>query len=63
MFNRKATLLKSLSVVLCCSPVCEKQSLFALFQSYKENDIEEQLIKKVTSYLNAILLLQGLDAL
>ncbi|XP_076001414.1 serine-protein kinase ATM isoform X2 [Genypterus blacodes] len=46
-FNRKATLLKSLSVVLCCSPVCEKQSLFALFQSYKENDIEEQLIKKM----------------
>lgn len=63
MFNRKATLLKSLSVVLCCSPVCEKQSLFALFQSYKENDIEEQLIKKVTSYLNAILLLQCLHAL
>nr|XP_020455917.1 serine-protein kinase ATM [Monopterus albus] len=46
-FNRKATLLKSLSVVLCCSPVCEKLSLFALFQSYKENDIEEQLIKKM----------------
>ncbi|XP_067450490.1 serine-protein kinase ATM isoform X1 [Thunnus thynnus] len=47
MFNRQATLLKSLSVVLCCSPVCEKQSLFALFQSYKENSIEEQLIKKM----------------
>uniref|UniRef100_A0A3Q1IFI7 non-specific serine/threonine protein kinase n=1 Tax=Anabas testudineus TaxID=64144 RepID=A0A3Q1IFI7_ANATE len=46
-FNRKATLLKSLSVVLCCSPVCEKQSLFALFQSYKENNIEELLIKKM----------------
>ncbi|KAM4628418.1 serine-protein kinase ATM [Polymixia lowei] len=46
-FNRKATLLKSVSVVLCCSPVCEKQSLFALFQSCKENSIEEQLIKKV----------------
>uniref|UniRef100_A0A3B5B9P8 non-specific serine/threonine protein kinase n=1 Tax=Stegastes partitus TaxID=144197 RepID=A0A3B5B9P8_9TELE len=46
-FNRKAALLKSLSVVLCCSPVCEKQSLFALFQSYKENNIEEQLIKKM----------------
>uniref|UniRef100_UPI0037E93D82 serine-protein kinase ATM n=1 Tax=Semicossyphus pulcher TaxID=241346 RepID=UPI0037E93D82 len=45
--NRKATLLKSLSVVLCCSPVCEKQSLFALFQSYKENNIEEQLLKKM----------------
>lgn len=48
-FNRKATLLKSLSVVLCCSPVCEKQSLFALFQSYKENNIEEQLLKKVST--------------
>ncbi|XP_059186754.1 serine-protein kinase ATM [Centropristis striata] len=46
-FNRKSTLLKSLCVVLCCSPVCEKQSLFALFQSYKENNIEEQLIKKM----------------
>ncbi|KAF3692958.1 Serine-protein kinase ATM [Channa argus] len=46
-FNRKATLLKSLSVVLCCSPLCEKQSLFALFQSYKENNIEEQLLKKI----------------
>ncbi|XP_041660775.1 serine-protein kinase ATM isoform X2 [Cheilinus undulatus] len=46
-FNRKVTLLKSLSVVLCCSPVCEKQALFALFQSYKENNIEEQFIKKM----------------
>lgn len=46
-FNRKATLLKSLSVVLSCSPVCEKQCLFALLQSYKENNIEEELIKKV----------------
>ncbi|XP_029922757.1 serine-protein kinase ATM isoform X2 [Myripristis murdjan] len=45
--NRKATLLKSVSVVLCCSPVCEKQSLFALFQSFKENNIEEQLMKKM----------------
>uniref|UniRef100_A0A8C2X029 non-specific serine/threonine protein kinase n=1 Tax=Cyclopterus lumpus TaxID=8103 RepID=A0A8C2X029_CYCLU len=47
LFNRKATLLKTLSGVLCCSPVCEKQALFALFQSYKENSIEEQLIKKM----------------
>ncbi|XP_019720538.1 serine-protein kinase ATM [Hippocampus comes] len=47
IFNRKATLLKSLSVVLCCSPVCEKQTLFALFQSYKENNIDEHLIKKM----------------
>uniref|UniRef100_A0A8C5AWJ5 non-specific serine/threonine protein kinase n=1 Tax=Gadus morhua TaxID=8049 RepID=A0A8C5AWJ5_GADMO len=46
-FNRKASLLKCVSVVLCCSPVCEKQALFALFQSHKENNIEDQLIKKV----------------
>ncbi|XP_030632937.1 serine-protein kinase ATM isoform X2 [Chanos chanos] len=46
-FNRRATLLKSVSMVMCCSPVCEKQALFALFQSYKENSIEEKLIKKV----------------
>lgn len=45
--NRRASLLRSLCVVLCCSPVCEKQALFALFQAYKENNIEEQLIKKV----------------
>uniref|UniRef100_M4AR83 Serine-protein kinase ATM n=1 Tax=Xiphophorus maculatus TaxID=8083 RepID=M4AR83_XIPMA len=47
VLNRKATLLRSLSVVLCCSPVCEKQCLFALFQSYKENSVEEELIKKM----------------
>lgn len=32
---------------MCCSPVCEKQALFALFQSYKENNVEEKLILKV----------------
>uniref|UniRef100_A0A3P8UQX8 non-specific serine/threonine protein kinase n=1 Tax=Cynoglossus semilaevis TaxID=244447 RepID=A0A3P8UQX8_CYNSE len=46
-YNCKATLLKSLCVVICCSPVCEKQSLFAMFQSYKENNIEEQFIKRM----------------
>ncbi|XP_034724062.1 serine-protein kinase ATM [Etheostoma cragini] len=54
-FNRKATLLKSLSVVLCCSPVCEKQGLFALFQSYKENNIEELLIKKMLCSVSRVL--------
>ncbi|KAM4566592.1 serine-protein kinase ATM isoform 3-T3 [Odontesthes bonariensis] len=54
-FNRMATLLKSLSVVLCCSPVCEKQCLFALFQSYKENNIEEQLIKKMLCSVSKVL--------
>ena len=47
MWNRKAALLQSLGAVLSCSPVCEKQALFALFQSYKENNVEEQLINKV----------------
>ncbi|XP_065137946.1 serine-protein kinase ATM [Paramisgurnus dabryanus] len=47
IFNCRATLLKSISLVMSCSPVCEKQALFALFQSHKENGIEEQLIKKV----------------
>ncbi|XP_066511955.1 serine-protein kinase ATM-like isoform X1 [Hoplias malabaricus] len=47
LFNRRATLLKSLSMVMCCSPVCEKQALFALLRSYKENSIQEQFIKKV----------------
>ncbi|XP_077063729.1 serine-protein kinase ATM [Siphateles boraxobius] len=46
-FNRRAILLKSVSMVMSCSPVCEKQALFALFQSYKENSIDEQLINKV----------------
>ncbi|KAL4647243.1 serine-protein kinase ATM isoform X2 [Arapaima gigas] len=46
VFNRRATLLKSISAMLSCSPVCEKQALFALFQSYKENSIEETTIKK-----------------
>uniref|UniRef100_A0A672YB26 non-specific serine/threonine protein kinase n=1 Tax=Sphaeramia orbicularis TaxID=375764 RepID=A0A672YB26_9TELE len=54
-FNRKAALLKSLSLVLCCSPVCEKQSMFALFQSYKENNVEEQLIKKMLCSVSRVL--------
>ncbi|XP_061575088.1 serine-protein kinase ATM [Cololabis saira] len=58
-FNRKAALLKSLSVVLCCSPVCEKQCLFALFQSYKENNIEEQLIKKMLCGVSKVLGYRG----
>ncbi|KAM9452589.1 serine-protein kinase ATM isoform 3-T3 [Salvelinus alpinus] len=61
-FNRKATLLKSVSVVLCCSPVCEKQSLFALFQSYKENNIEEPLIKKVLGSVSRALGYRSVEA-
>ncbi|XP_028656011.1 serine-protein kinase ATM [Erpetoichthys calabaricus] len=54
-FNRKATLLKVIYVVLCCSPVCEKQALFALFQSFKENKIDLRLIKKVLSPVSKFL--------
>ena len=41
-------------MVLRCSPVCEKQALFALFQSYKENHVEERLIKKVLHVLTRL---------
>ncbi|KAJ8400321.1 hypothetical protein AAFF_G00397040 [Aldrovandia affinis] len=53
--NRRATLLKSLSVVLCCSPVCEKQALFALLQSHRENAINEQLLMKVLKSISRTL--------
>ncbi|MBN3300154.1 ATM kinase, partial [Amia calva] len=54
-FNRTAALLKSIAVVLCCSPVCEKQALFALFQSYKENTIGVELVKKVLQVISRTL--------
>ncbi|KAI1893429.1 hypothetical protein AGOR_G00123630 [Albula goreensis] len=60
--NRRATLLKSLSVVLCCSPVCEKQALFALFQSYRENAIDKQLIKKVLGSVSKMLSYRSMDS-
>uniref|UniRef100_K7FFL2 non-specific serine/threonine protein kinase n=1 Tax=Pelodiscus sinensis TaxID=13735 RepID=K7FFL2_PELSI len=45
--NRRAVLLMLITMVLCCSPVCEKQALFAICQSVKENGLEPHLIKKV----------------
>ncbi|XP_058924230.1 serine-protein kinase ATM isoform X2 [Kogia breviceps] len=45
--NRKAILLMMIAVVLYYSPVCEKQALFALCKSVKENGLEPHLIKKV----------------
>ncbi|CAM5075810.1 unnamed protein product [Natator depressus] len=45
--NRRAVLLLLITMVLCCSPVCEKQALFAICQSVKENGLEPHLIKKV----------------
>ncbi|XP_058519931.1 serine-protein kinase ATM [Ochotona princeps] len=45
--GRKSVLLVVIAVVLCCSPVCEKQALFALCKSVKENGLETHLVKKV----------------
>ncbi|XP_006899108.1 PREDICTED: serine-protein kinase ATM [Elephantulus edwardii] len=47
LYNRKAVLLMMIAVVLHCSPVCEKQALFALCKSVKEHGLESHLIKKV----------------
>eukprot|EP00071_Canis_lupus_P020251 XP_013968668.1 serine-protein kinase ATM isoform X1 [Canis lupus familiaris] len=47
IYNRKSVLLMTVAVILCCSPVCEKQALFALCKSVKENGLEPHLIKKV----------------
>ncbi|XP_064144943.1 serine-protein kinase ATM isoform X1 [Loxodonta africana] len=47
LYNRKAVLLMMIAVVLHCSPICEKQALFALCKSVKENGLEPHFIKKV----------------
>ncbi|XP_076969163.1 serine-protein kinase ATM isoform X2 [Tamandua tetradactyla] len=47
LYNRKAVLLTTIAVVLYCSPICEKQALFALCKSVKENGLVPHLIKKV----------------
>ncbi|XP_053871494.1 serine-protein kinase ATM isoform X1 [Malaclemys terrapin pileata] len=52
--NRRAVLLMLITMVLCCSPVCEKQALFAICQSVKENGLEPHLIKKVLERVSDI---------
>uniref|UniRef100_A0A8C8SAM0 non-specific serine/threonine protein kinase n=1 Tax=Pelusios castaneus TaxID=367368 RepID=A0A8C8SAM0_9SAUR len=52
--NRRAVLLMLITMVLCCSPVCEKQALFAICQSLKENGLEPRLIKKVLEKVSNI---------
>ncbi|XP_052526847.1 serine-protein kinase ATM isoform X1 [Tympanuchus pallidicinctus] len=52
--NRKAVLLMLITMVLCCSPVCEKQALFAICQSVKENGLEPHLVKKVLKKVSDI---------
>ncbi|NXW30571.1 ATM kinase, partial [Phaetusa simplex] len=47
--NGKAVLLMLITMVLCCSPVCEKQALFAICQSVKENGLDPQLVLKKIS--------------
>nr|DBA32689.1 TPA: hypothetical protein GDO54_000462 [Pyxicephalus adspersus] len=50
--NRKSTLLMLVSVILLSSPVCEKQALFAICQSVKENGLDPVLVlEKVSSTL------------
>lgn len=46
-YNRRSVLLMMIAVVLYCSPVCEKQALFVLCKSVKENGLEPHLVKKV----------------
>ncbi|KAM6385454.1 serine-protein kinase ATM isoform 5-T11 [Alca torda] len=52
--NGKAVLLMLIAMVLCCSPVCEKQALFAICQSVKENGLDPQLVKKVLKKISDI---------
>ncbi|XP_062983150.1 serine-protein kinase ATM [Elgaria multicarinata webbii] len=46
-YNRKSVLLMLIIMVLRCSPVCEKQALFAIFQCVKKNGLEPKLVTKV----------------
>ncbi|KAM6290797.1 serine-protein kinase ATM [Porphyrio hochstetteri] len=52
--NGKAVLLMLITMVLCCSPVCEKQALFAICQCMKENGLEPHLVKKVLKKVSDI---------
>jgi hypothetical protein len=47
IYNRKSVLLMTIAVILYSSPICEKQALFALCKSVKENGLESHLAKKV----------------
>ncbi|NXW63760.1 ATM kinase, partial [Eurystomus gularis] len=49
--NGKAVLLMLVTMVLCCSPACEKQALFAICRSVKENGLEPHLVKKASMEL------------
>ncbi|NXU56060.1 ATM kinase, partial [Turnix velox] len=48
-YNGKAILLMLITMVLCCSPVCEKQALFAVCQSVKKYGLDPPLVLKKVS--------------
>ncbi|XP_064027162.1 serine-protein kinase ATM isoform X2 [Pogoniulus pusillus] len=52
--NGKAVLLMLTTMLMCCSPICEKQALFAICQSVKENGLEPHLVKKVLKKVSDI---------
>ncbi|NWQ76792.1 ATM kinase, partial [Columbina picui] len=53
--NGKTVLLMLVAMILCCSPVCEKQALFAVCQSVKENELEPHLVKKASIKFHFVL--------
>uniref|UniRef100_UPI00398E438B serine-protein kinase ATM n=1 Tax=Pristiophorus japonicus TaxID=55135 RepID=UPI00398E438B len=60
--NRRATLLTVISLVMCCSPICEKQALFAICQSLKENKLDPTLVKKVLETMSKCLTYRSLES-
>ncbi|XP_069615249.1 serine-protein kinase ATM [Ranitomeya imitator] len=54
-YNRNSTLLMLVSVILSSSPVCEKQALFAICQSVRQNNLDPQQIKKVLERVSTTL--------
>ncbi|XP_069747371.1 serine-protein kinase ATM isoform X3 [Narcine bancroftii] len=60
--NRRATLLLVISLVMCCSPICEKQALFAICQSLKENKLDPSLVKKILESTSKCLSYRSLES-
>ncbi|GCB70201.1 hypothetical protein scyTo_0010722, partial [Scyliorhinus torazame] len=60
--NRRATLLTVISLIMCCSPICEKQALFAICQSLKENKLDPTLVKKILETVSKCLKYRSLES-
>ncbi|XP_078258598.1 serine-protein kinase ATM [Rhinoraja longicauda] len=60
--NRGATLLIVLSLIMCSSPICEKQALFAICQSLKENKLDPMLVKKILESTSKCLTYNSLES-